>query len=572
MKKMFASFAILIFAISVFAACGQDAAPSAATGTQAPAPAAADNNAEADAPAAAEGNGLVAIEGGTLVIGEFIQDAQLAAKNPFLPANTWGGGINLMYEPLFFFNVINGELEPELASGYHWNADFTELTVPLNTAASWHDGQAFTASDVVFTYEVLRDYEVLDRFGLWNFISAVRAEGDSVVFELSSTFMSLPYYMSEIHIVPRHIWEGSPDITLELNEQPVGTGPFIWESYTIGTSVTFRANHDYWRGAPRLNTLIVNIYNSAPNLTLALIAGDIQATMGTIAIPMLPEFLIHPNAYIRVMPGTNNFVTSFNLENELLQDPVVRRAMVLAVNQEDLISRAELNSVYPASAGWLSAIFGDLQSAEAAASSLAFDPAGAIELLEAHGYERGSDGVFQTPDGRRLSFTYHNPAGAPAQQMAAGMIQQWLLNIGIEIIPRLATWPELTHLLQSGDFDLLQTGINTPPDPFAALNSVFHSSMTAPAGTPTPGLNFFRYRNPVIDALLDEVGVAPDPERRRELFIEIQDIVAYDALFIPKYNIGPRIPFYDGLAVSGWIDDASIMSRRGIIEVFEIQR
>lgn len=593
MRKVLASLVILVLLVASLTACQADGPAAEPGGNQADVAAGDDTavddtandetgNGEAATDEAAndetaddtapEADGFVAVEGGTLVIGEFIHDAQLAAINPFLPANTWAGGLGFMYEVLFFFNVISGELEPELGMSYSWDDDFMVLTVYMNTEASWHDGQPVTAEDVAFTYNVLREYEVLDRFGLWGFLSEVRAEGDTVVFELSTTFLSLPYYMSEIFIVPQHIWADSPDITLELNEEPIGSGPFMWASYTYGTSITFDANPNFWRGAPRVDTLIVNMYNTSPNVTLALIRGDIQATMGTIAVPQLPEFLAQPYANIRVMPGVSNFVVSFNLENPLLQDPIVRQAIVLAVDQETLISRAELNTVYPASAGWLSSIFGDIQHAEAAASSLVFDPNAAVELLEDNGYVRGDDGIFITPDGERLSFTYHNPAGAPAQQMAAGMVQQWLLNIGIEIIPRLATWPELTHLLQSGDFDLLQTGIAMPPDPFAALNSVFHSSMTAPTGEPTPGLNYFRYRNPVVDDLLDRAAVETDPDIRRELLLEVQEIVAYDALFIPQYNIGPRIPFYDGLEVSGWIDDASIMSRRGIIKVFEIQR
>jgi len=572
MKKIVIKITCLVLALVLFAACGaaapapaDPAAPAApaAPGAAAPAPA-------APAPAAAAPEGMTAVPGGTLIVGNHIIDAQLVAKNPFLPANTAESLLPFMYEGLLFFNAISGELEPSLATGYEWRNDYRELVFNIRQGVTWHDGQPFGVDDVLFTWHTLRDYPVLDRFGLWNHLNDVRAEGNDVILELSTTFPSMPFYTDGMWIVPRHIWAYVPDIVAELNEIPVGTGPFIWSHYTIGTDVQFEANVNYWRGAPYIERLVVNLFSAAPAATLALIAGDIQATLGTIAMPMVPEFMQQTNARIQFAPGLGNWAVMINHENELLADRTVRRAMAMAINQNDLITRVENSIVFPTSPGWLPGIFGDLQS-EAAREYLVFDPAGAVELLEEAGFVRGPDNIFSTPDGQRLSFTYHNASGAPAQQMSAGMIQQWLLNIGIEIIPRLATWPELTNLLQTGQFELLQNSIGTPPDPFASLN-IFHSSMTAPSGTPTPGLNYFRYRNATVDALLEEAAVTADQNRRRELFIEIQDILAHDAVFLPMFNTGPRVPHYYGTQFAGWIEDAPALSPRGIIEIFQVQQ
>jgi peptide/nickel transport system substrate-binding protein len=394
----------------------------------------------------------------------------------------------------------------------------------------------------------------------------VASDGTDVVFSLSQPYVALPYYCSDIYIVPKHIWENVADISQELNTVPVGSGPFVWRSYTTGTDVQFDAFKDYWQGAPKVDELIVNLYNSSPNMTLALLAGEIAATMGTMAMPSIPEFMTKDNAEMQVFPGFTNYSVIVNHENELLADPVVRKAMAMAINQADLISKGEYNGVYPTSAGWLPEVFGELYSEEAAAS-LTFDAAGAMALLESAGYTKGDDGIYQK-DGKRLSFTYHNASGAPAQQMEAGMNQQWLLNIGIEILPRLATWPELTQLLQTGGFDLLQNGIGFPADPYAALNTSFHSSMTAPIGEATQGTNYFRYRNDEVDALLDEVSGVTDFEQQKVIYAQIQQIIADDAVFLPMYNLGGHIPYYDGGVCSGWISDAPIFSNRGIIEVY----
>ena len=509
------------------------------------------------------------VEGGTLIIGEYILDSQLAARNPFFPSNTAMGVLDFIYERLMYFNPISGILEPQIATGYEWSDNYMTLTFTIRDGNRWHDGRPVTADDVVFTYTVLKNYPVTDRFSLWNRISSVTAQGNRVIFRLSQNFTSLPFYTNEIRIVPKHIWESIPNIAEFLNPNPVGSGPFTWGTYNTGTDVQLKAYKQYWLGAPKVDNFIIRLYNTSPNTTLALLRQDIYATMGTIAMANIPEILSRPHAKMQLYAGLSNFVVLLNLENEMLADVNVRRAMTMAINTTDLIVRAEYNGVFPTSSGFLPFLFGDLLSDNAKKDHV-YDPAGAVRILENAGYTRGSDNIFQK-DGKRLSFTYHNASGAPAQQMEAGMIQQWLLNIGIEIIPRLATWPELTALAQSGRYNLLQMGIGFPPDPFAALNTSFHSSMTAPTGQNTLGTNYFRYRNPRVDALLDEVSTVVDPARQKQLYGQIQDILIDEVPFLPMYNAGGHVPYYDGGRYMGWADDVPIFANRAIIHVYELK-
>ncbi len=494
--------------------------------------------------------------GGTLKVGEFILDTQMANKNPFAPSGTWTGLNLYVYEPLLYFNPIDGKLLPALADEYTWNDDYSKLTIKVNTKAKWHDGEPFTAEDVANVFQMLKEYPVMDRYGLWSKLSAVSADGDSVVFDLQSGFLSLPFYLSEIQMVPKHIWEKqAPDAF--LNETPIGTGPFVYKSYNTGTDIQFEANKDYWRGAPNVDNVIVMMYNSSPNVTLALLKGDIDMTMGTLAMASTPEFLSKPNAKMQVYAGLNNFSVLMNHENPLLADVNVRKAMAMAVNQGDLITKGEYNGVFPTSIGWLPDIFGDIANPDAKAV-LEFSVDGAKQVLEDAGYSLGNDGIYQK-DGKRLSFTYHNASGAPAQQMEAGMIQQWLLNIGIEIIPKLATWPELTKLAQSGNYNLLQMGIAFPPDPYAALNTSFSSSMTAPTGEVTPGTNYFRYKNPEVDKLLEQVSSETDPAKQKSLYHELQMLIANDFVFLPMYNVGGHIPYYT-TNFEGWNEEYPVTS------------
>lgn len=573
-KKALSALAALTLALALLlAGCGGPAASTpGAAGTPEPqtsAPSPGTESAPAESAPAESSAGQAqdsgTATGGTLRIGAYVLDTELANKNPLATSGTFAFMLDRIYEPLLTYNEKKGELEPALASGYEWNGDMTELSFTLNPDAKWHDGAPFSAEDVVYTMSLLKDNPTYDQYALWGKLTDVAEKGDQVVFSCSEPFVSLPQYLSKVRMVPKHIWEGE-DAASFTNEQPVGTGPFVFEKYTVGTSIEMAANADYWCGAPKVDKLLIVMYNSSPNCTLGLLNGEIDATTGTIAMSSIPEFLSKENAVMDIYAGLGNFSVLMNHENELLSDPAVRKAMAMAIDQGELISRGEYNGVLPTSIGWLPDLFGGYVN-EDAKDSLSFDLEGAQAVLEEAGYTKGGDGIYQK-DGKRLSFTYHNASGAPAQQMEAGLIQQWLLNLGVEIIPKLATWPELTSLAQTGKYDLLQMGISFPPDPYAALNSCFNSSMTAPTGESTPGLNYFRYRSAEMDELLAKASAETDEDVLKDLYGQMQDLLAKDYVFLPMYNSSGHIPYYDGNSMAGWTDyEAPVISNRNLINV-----
>lgn len=572
-SKLSALLALVLALALALAGCsgGTGSPSSTASKTDAPAsskaetPASSKTETPASSATESQPEAIGTATGGTLRMGAYVLDTQMSNKSPFATSGTFTDMLDILYEPLFTFNEKKGELEPALATEYAWNEGFTELTFTINPDVKWHDGTAFSAEDVAYTMQILKDVPTFDVYGLWGKLSAVEADGDKAVFTCSQPFSALPRYLTKVKIVPKHIWEGE-DAESFVNESPVGTGPFAWDKYTVGTSVELTAFKDYWGGAPKVDKMLMVLYNTAPNVTLGLLNGEIDCTTGTIAMSSIPEFTSKENAQMDIYAGLGNFSVLINHENELLSDVAVRKAMAMAINQPELISRGEYNGVLPTSIGWLPDLFGDYVSEEAK-GSLAFDLEAAQKVLEDAGYTKGDDGIYQK-DGKRLSFTYHNASGAPAQQMEAGMIQQWLLNLGVEIIPKLATWPELTALAQTGKYDLLQMGINFPPDPYAAINSCFNSAMTAPTGESTPGLNYFRYRSDEMDSLLEEASGETDEAALKDLYFQMQGVLAEDYVFLPMYNSSGHVPYYDGGTLTGWTDyEAPIKSNRNLVNV-----
>lgn len=495
-------------------------------------------------------------EGGTLNVGESILDTQLANLNPYVTTGTVNESLRpLMYDSLTYYNPIDGQVIPMIATEWASNDDFTSIVMKIREGVTFSDGETLDATDVAFSINMIKD-TTLDINALWSKIASVEATGDyEVTVTFSAAFPSFVTYMSELFIVPEHIWSTVGDVAAYQNLQPIGSGPFVWDSYTTGTDVQFTANKSYWAGAPKVDKLVMKLYNSAQNLSIALMAGEVDCTFGTIAMSYVTEFLTQTNAKMQLYSGFANWTVFMNHEYGLLADVNVRKAMCMAIDQTSLITRGEYNCVYPMNMAWLPNAFGDLVNEDANAI-LTYDIAAAKQVLEDAGYVMGDDGVYYEPEsGERLSFTYYNASGAPAQQMEAGMIQQYLLNIGVEIIPKVATWAELANKAQSGDFQLLQYNTPLSNDAYAAFYTSFHSAATAPSGENTTGRNYCRYRNEELDALIDELATTIDEDARKDIINQCQQIVANDYIYMPMYNVGGHNPYYDGTNVSGWTCD-----------------
>nr|WP_186324623.1 ABC transporter substrate-binding protein [Paenibacillus bovis] len=475
-------------------------------------------------------------------LGGVINPEQVSNFNPLLATGNWENLFPYIYDPLFFFNQVNGELIPMLASDLgEWSEDKLSYKVKVQSDVKWHDGTDFSGEDIVFTFNALKKDKALDRYQIWGDkrLKDVSVEGDSVVFTLNDLFPSLPYYLTTVDIVPKHIFEKENPSTY-LNKQPIGTGPFVFKSVN-SSAIILEKNKDYYRGAPEIDELVINRFNNSSTLTLALEKGEIQASEGTIAMPSLPKLLENDANKLQVYPGLTVFSVIMNNDKPGLNDEAVRRAIQVAIDRQWLIEKAEMDAVFPANPGFLPTVFGDMaDEALYEDTNYSFNHNEAVRILEEAGYTKNKDGIFEK-DGKELSFVYNMAANAPAQNKEGTMITQWLEEVGIKTTVKLVTWPELTKLAMSGDFDLIQNGISFPPDPQAALE-VFHSKMTAPIGENTSGLNYMRFKDSEVDAWLDEAFTA-DEAKRKELYHKIQKKIADQAPIAVMYNVGGHIPY-----------------------------
>ncbi|HWT76613.1 MAG TPA: ABC transporter substrate-binding protein [Mobilitalea sp.] len=254
-----------------------------------------------------------------------------------------------LYSP--FFEIVGGKLYygNGLCESVVPNEDCSEFTLTLKKNLKWHDGQPITADDVVFTLDVLVDPAQKVPYSSYGMIDGkpIKAEKvDDLTVKITLPTSSAGFLggLSQIYCIPKHIYEGVTDIgSSELNNAPVGSGPFKFEEYKSGQYFKV-VRFDDWFNPVQLDSITFKIVKDANSANAALASGDVNAR------------LISPEEYETVSGYQNVTVYSYNSgrvnalfmnqNNEALKDVRVRQAIAYALNKEELTQFAFTSSKF----------------------------------------------------------------------------------------------------------------------------------------------------------------------------------------------------------------------------------
>ncbi|MFC5052126.1 ABC transporter substrate-binding protein, partial [Saccharothrix xinjiangensis] len=330
----------------------------------------------------------------TLVLPGAAGDFQLNF-NPFSPTLLEGPGT--IFEPLFFFNNTRDvEPRPRLAESFRWNADGTRLDVELRDGVKWSDGRAFTAADVVFTFDMITRNPGMNGTGYRGTATAVDDTTVSIEFPEPS-YLEGPQVLGKVVIVPRHRWEGYADPASEALEEPVGTGPFVLEEFKA-QAFTLRANPTYWGGEPAVKKVRYISLSGNQAIADALKAGRIDWQSGP--VPDIANVEENYPGYKAITVPMNQ-TALFTCSNAALgcqgpqTDVAVRKAIYYAINRTQVNALAFENTSSEISPG--AALLGRDEAQISTglrerAAPMRPDVAKATAALESAGYAKGSDG------------------------------------------------------------------------------------------------------------------------------------------------------------------------------------
>jgi peptide/nickel transport system substrate-binding protein len=415
---------------------------------------------------------------------------------------------NLLFDNLLtrdeHFNV-----QPGLAERWEIPDPLTYV-FHIHHGIRFHDGRPLTSQDVKWSFDSLLQEKIISTK------SAVYAPVDhidtpdayTVVFHLKEPFSALLWNVAgAMGIVPY----GSG---AEITTKPIGSGPFRFVSAEPDKEVIVERNDDYWGEKPRLKRVRFAVVPDPTTRALELRKGSADIASNALTVDTVLTLEHDPNLKVMRAPGSILAYIAFNTRDPILKDLRVRQALAYAIDRRPLIEYLWRGFAQPAYSvlppqSW--AYNGEIPHYD-------YNPERARQILDQAGY-RATNGV-------RFHLIMKTSTEESTRLMVA-VLQQQLRQVGIALDIRTFEFATFFSDVTKGAFQihsLRWIGGNEDPDIF---EYAFHSSKFTPHGA-----NRTFYSNPRLDALVDQGLRELEPNVRKQIYAEIQVILAQDLPYI----------------------------------------
>ena len=461
----------------------------------------------------------------------------------------------MVYETLDFVNINNGLFTPMLASSYQWNSDNTQVMFTIRQNVKWNDGQPFTADDVAFTFNTMKQYPAADGGGVWTYLKDVTAsDANTVVMTFQKAYPpSLVTIAGHVYIIPKHVFASVGDPTKYLTNKPVGTGPFMLTRYVTDLAV-YDKNPNYWQADKvKIDELRYPEYKDNATLQLALPKGDVDWA-GYFSPTLQQDFISKDTANNHVfMDPINLYSICPNQKDSLLGGQAglpVRLALSYALDRNAIAAQATAGLEPPGSlTGLVLPTAKDWLASQYAGLSTGPDIAKAEKFLTDAGFTKGSDGIYQK-NGKRLSFTLRSVDSYSDWNAAAKLVADQAKAAGIEIKNVTVGENDYYTLRTDGkyDYQLMFCGMVGGPTPYYLYNQYLNSAQIGQGK-----FNFVAWNDPTTDQLLNQYASTTDAATQKQAIAGIQKTFVENQPFIPLWT-GADYDEYLTKNFTGWPD------------------
>ena len=318
MKKLIALITAAVMALSMVACSGADSSQ-AASGTD-------------QSEAQAQSTGGEVTKGGTLVISVLADASTMMSTDIRAPANL--NFATPVYETLLSYDK-NGDPKPFLAKSITEDVENLTYTIELNQGIKFHDGTELTAEVCKWNLDLYMEQGVL-RSSFFANVDSVEVTGDyTVVLHLKQWDSTLPNALARQggYMISQAAYEADPE---GFGEHPVGTGPFAFDNWEHGVSMSFVKFVDYWQGEPNLDAVRFDVYANDLVAQAAMQAGDVHI-MSPIDPAIVDDMKSKDfNVYMMNVPQSCYTICFNCVKDDPLSDAKVRQAMAYAINAEDI--------------------------------------------------------------------------------------------------------------------------------------------------------------------------------------------------------------------------------------------
>jgi len=455
--------------------------------------------------------------------------------NPFAGSSLHG--TFLIYEPLEIPSPIDGSYTPFLATGYKFT-DPKTLVYTIRQGVKWSDGKDFSPADVVFTFNLLKKFPALDTKAVWQQITSISASGNDVTMNFSAANVPFAISIAQTPIVPQHLWSSMSDPVKDANTHPVGTGPFMLDSFAP-TQYSLKKNTNYWQAdkvAPSEVLFPAQASNQSTN-QLDVVSGKFDWSYN-----FLPDV---KTTYVNRDPAHNQYWFPpggtiglyLNLTKAPFSDVNFRKGLSMSLNRTTIATKAVNGYMDQASMSGL--ILPNLKKwldpSLPNQGVVAQDTAGAQTAFAQAGYSMQA-GKLVGRNGKQATMTIVMPGNFSDWVAAAKEVVQEVASVGIAATLDLPQYPQYSQGIQAGTFDAAIGGYGGNGDPYTDFSLALSSTFATPVNTPTAN-NFERFKDPSVDQALTTLASATDTSARTQATYTLEQAM---------YNKVPIVLMYYG--------------------------
>jgi peptide/nickel transport system substrate-binding protein len=451
----------------------------------------------------------------------------------------------LLFNGLLRYDT-EGKLVPDLAESYSVADDSKTYSFKLKEDVKWHDGQPFTADDVVYTIKTIQNPSTRStQFSGWEGITVTSPNKFQVDMVLPAPLAPFAGSLT-MPIIPEHLFTNiKPDKlrSANFNTEPVGTGPFVMQ--VLRTSggqqqLELKRNDDYFRGAPQLDRFILRTFSEDQDMNDALRDREITAAVG-LETSSLKEIEKDSSIRVQNIPLYSGVYGFFNNTNSILSDVKVRSALVKSTNRKSILTIFDTRypplktPLLPTQLGFNSAYSQTTNYVEA------------DRLLTEAGWVKQKDGP-RLKDGAPLELNVTTVDSSDQVKVVAELQRQWA-KMGVTIKTQVLTADQLSqNALATHDYDILLYGISIDHDP--DVFAYWHSSQARPGAN-----NFSEWKSTRADTNLGVARSRLDPVLRAARYQTFQDEWLKGAPAVALYQLQTTYSVHQN--ASGFISVAS---------------
>lgn len=451
------------------------------------------------------------------------------------------------------------------------------ITYTLQPKATWGDGAPVTSRDVRFTWALARDPRTgaanLEQFRRITAVDVI----DDKTFTLHVDRIDYQYNVVDLELLPEHLEKAAAEDPAQYKARSLYTtqpqnpglyfGPYRIVEASSGSHVTLERNPTWYGKQPAFQRIVVRAIENTASLESNLLSGSVDYLPGELGLSLDQALAFEKRNDARFTvsykPSLYYSHIDLNLDNEILQDVRVRRALLMALDRDTLNAQL-FGGKQPPADSFINALDWVY---DPNGLKYAYDPAGAAALLDAAGWASTGGGTRHNAAGEPLSLELAGAAGNRSGELVEQVLQSDWRKLGIDVKIRNQAARVLFDNLQHRRFSGMAIfGWASAPE--NVPRSILRSDQIPSEANHWEGQNYTGYKDPETDKLLDAIELELDRDKRAALWHQLQRRYAEALPVLPLFfrsnpSVTPK--WLGGIVPTGhmfpstlWVEDWTV--------------